>query len=130
MTTLCNSGYGVMIETGGSLSVKEIDKRVKIIIDLKCPSSKMTEKNFYENVNYLKQNDEVKFVIGNREDYEWSKHIIDKYSLTEKYSVLFSNVFNELKPAQLAEWILKDNLKVRFQLQLHKYIWGPTKRGV
>ena len=90
----------------------------------------MAEKNFYENVNYLKQNDEVKFVIGNREDYDWSKHIINQYSLTEKYSVLFSNVFNELKPAQLAEWILKDNLKVRFQLQLHKYIWSPIKRGV
>jgi 7-carboxy-7-deazaguanine synthase len=130
MTTLCDSGYSVMIETGGSLSVKEIDMRVKIIIDLKCPSSKMAEKNFYENVNYLKQNDEVKFVIGNREDYDWSKHIINQYSLTEKYSVLFSNVFNELKPAQLAEWILKDNLKVRFQLQLHKYIWSPIKRGV
>jgi 7-carboxy-7-deazaguanine synthase len=130
MTTLCDSGYSVMIDTGGSLSVKEIDMRVKIIIDLKCPSSKMAEKNFYENVNYLKQNDEVKFVIGNREDYDWSKHIINQYSLTEKYSVLFSNVFNELKPAQLAEWILKDNLKVRFQLQLHKYIWSPIKRGV
>ena len=119
-----------MIETGGSLPIQEIDQRVKIIMDLKCPSSKMAEKNLYENINYLKQNDEVKFVIGNREDYDWSKDIIDKYSITEKCSVLFSNVFSELEPVQLAEWILNDNLKVRFQIQMHKYIWSPTKRGV
>ena len=130
MKILCDLGYEVMIETGGSLSIQEIDKRVKVIMDLKCPSSKMAEKNLYENINYLKQNDEIKFVIGNREDYDWSKDIIDKYSITEKCSVLFSNVFAELEPVQLAEWILNDNLKVRFQIQMHKYIWSPTKRGV
>lgn len=129
-TTLCDLGYQVMIETGGSLSIKEIDQRVKVIMDLKCPSSKMADKNLYENINHLKQNDEVKFVIGNREDYDWSKNIINQYRLTEKCSVLFSNVFSELEPIRLAEWILKDNLKVRFQLQMHKYIWSPTKRGV
>ena len=130
MKILCDLGYEVMIETGGSLSIKEIDKRVKVIMDLKCPSSKMAEKNLYENITYLKQNDEIKFVIGNREDYDWSKDIMDKYSITEKCSVLFSNVFAELEPVQLAEWILNDNLKVRFQIQMHKYIWSPTKRGV
>lgn len=129
-TTLCDLGYQVMIETGGSLSIKKIDQRVKVIMDLKCPSSKMADKNLYENINHLKQNDEVKFVIGNREDYDWSKNIINQYRLTEKCSVLFSNVFSELEPIRLAEWILKDNLKVRFQLQMHKYIWSPTKRGV
>jgi 7-carboxy-7-deazaguanine synthase len=127
---LCDSDYDVMIETGGSLSIKEIDQRVKVIMDLKCPSSKMANKNLYENISYLKQNDEVKFVIGNREDYDWSNTIIQKYSLTDKCSVLFSNVFEELKPIQLAEWILEDNLKVRFQIQMHKYIWDPNKRGV
>lgn len=130
MKTLCNLGYQVMIETSGSLSIEEIDNRVKVIMDLKCPSSKMIDKNLYENINYLKRNDEVKFVIGNREDYDWSKNIINQYQLTVKCSVLFSNIFSELEPVQLAEWILKDNLKVRFQIQMHKYIWSPTKRGV
>ena len=130
MKNLCDSGYDVMIETGGSLSINEIDKRVKIIMDLKCPSSKMAEKNLYENIDVLKLNDEVKFVIGNRQDYGWSKNVISQYQLTEKCSVLFSNVFEELKPVQLAEWILEDNLKVRFQIQMHKYIWDPKKRGV
>ena len=130
MKILSDSGYKVMVETGGSLSIKEVDQRVKVIMDFKCPSSKMAEKNLFENINYLKKNDEVKFVIGNREDYDWSKNVIDKYQLTEKCAVLFSNVFSELEPVQLAEWILNDNLKVRFQIQMHKYIWSPTKRGV
>lgn len=130
MKLLCDSSYQVMIETGGSLPISSIDKRVKVIMDLKCPSSKMTGKNLYENIYYLKENDEVKFVIGNREDYDWSKGIIDKYSLTKKCTILFSNVFSELAPTNLAEWILKDHLQVRFQIQLHKYIWDPTKRGV
>lgn len=130
MNKLCDLGYEVMIETGGSLSIKEIDPRVKVIMDLKCPSSKMTHKNLYENINFLKTIDEVKFVIGNRNDYEWSKNIVEKYLLTEKCIILFSNVFYDLEPVQLAEWILKDNLKVRFQIQMHKYIWSPTKRGV
>ena len=130
MKMLGDLGYNVMIETGGSLPIKEIDPRVKVIMDLKCPSSKMSHKNLYENINYLKQNDEVKFVIGNREDYEWSKDIIEKYFLTEKRTILSSNVFSELEPVQLAEWILKDNLNVRFQIQMHKYIWDPAKRGV
>jgi 7-carboxy-7-deazaguanine synthase len=130
MKNLCDLGFQVMIETGGSLSIKEIDTRVKIIMDLKCPSSKMSQKNLYENINYLKPEDEVKFVIGNIEDYDWSKDMVNKYSLTEKCTVLFSNVFSELEPIRLVEWILKDNLKVRFQLQMHKYIWDPKQRGV
>ena len=127
---LCDLDYQVMLETGGSLLIKEVDQRVKVIMDLKCPSSKMADKNLYENIYYLKRNDEVKFVIGNLEDYDWSKNIINQYQLTEKCTVLFSNVFSELEPVQLAEWILNDNLKVRFQIQMHKYIWSPTKRGV
>lgn len=130
MKILCDSGYDVMIETGGSLSIEEIDKRVKVIMDLKCPSSKMADKNLYHNISYLKQNDEVKFVIGNREDYDWATNIVNQYRLTEKCGVLFSNVFSKLEPIQLAEWILKDNLYVRFQIQMHKYIWDPAKRGV
>ncbi len=130
MKELCDLGFQVMIETGGSLPIKEIDKRVKVIMDLKCPSSKMSDKNLYENIISLKQDDEIKFVIGNREDYDWSKDLINKYSLTEKCIILFSNVYSDLEPIHLAEWILTDKLKVRFQMQIHKYIWNPAKRGV
>ena len=99
-------------------------------MDLKCPSSKMSEQNLYENLNYLKDNDELKFVIGEREDYDWSKNIINENDLLGKIDILFSPVFNKLDSKQLAEWILSDNLNVRLQLQIHKYIWEPNTRGV
>ena len=127
---LCDENFDVLLETGGSLPIKEIDKRVKIIMDLKCPSSGMLKKNLYENLNYLKQTDELKFVIGNREDYDWSKEIIEKYNLTGKSVILFSTVFDEIKSRTLVGWILEDKLNVRFQLQAHKYIWDPKTKGV
>jgi len=130
MEKLCDSGYEVLLETGGSLPVKEIDRRVKIIMDLKCPSSGMLKKNYYENINFIKPSDEIKFVIGSREDYEWTKDILIKYNLTKKSIVLFSVVFGELEPVKLVEWILEDKLDVRFQLQMHKFIWEPTTKGV
>ncbi len=130
MEKLCNLGYEVLIETGGSLPIENIDKRVKVIMDLKCPSSKMMKKNRYENIEFLKPNDEVKFVIGSREDYDWSKSIIEKYNLIGKCELLFSIVFGDLTPLTMAEWIIEDNLQVRFQLQMHKYIWKPDERGV
>lgn len=130
MERLCEEGFEVMLETGGSLPIKDIDKRVMIIMDLKCPSSKMMKKNFYENLNYIKKSDEIKFVIGNREDYEWAKEIINKYNLNEKCPLLFSVVFGKLEPVQLVQWILEDKLKVRYQLQMHKIIWEPTAKGV
>ena len=130
MKILCDNGYEVLLETGGSLPIKEIDPRVKIIMDLKCPSSGMLKKNYYENINYIKPGDELKFVIGSREDYEWSKEIINNYKLINKCSVLFSIVFGELEPVKLVEWILNDKLNVRFQLQMHKFIWEPTAKGV
>jgi 7-carboxy-7-deazaguanine synthase len=131
MRTLCDKGYTVMIETGGSLPIENIDKRVKIIMDLKTPYSKMDKKNRYENISFLKLTDEVKFVVGSREDYEWTKEIINKYDLTGKVSqVLISPVFGEVENINLAEWILKDNLNVRLQIQMHKYIWHPEARGV
>ena len=131
MTKLCDLDYKVMIETGGSLPIENIDKRVKIIMDFKTPYSKMENKNRYENINYLKPIDEIKFVIGNREDYEWSKEIIEKYDLTHKASqVLMSPVFDVVENIDLAKWILEDKLNVRFQIQLHKYIWHPETRGV
>jgi 7-carboxy-7-deazaguanine synthase len=132
MKELCDSGFNVMIETGGSLPIEKIDRRVTIIMDIKTPTSKMESKNRYDNINFLKFTDEVKFVIGNREDYEWSKEIIRNYRLTDKVGqVLMSPVFREVENIDLAGWILADKLnKVRFQVQLHKYIWHPETRGV
>jgi 7-carboxy-7-deazaguanine synthase len=130
MTKLCDDGFKVMIETGGSLTVKNIDNRMKIIMDLKTPSSGMMDKNMYENIGFLKKDDEIKFVIGSRDDYDWSKDIIKKYDLTNRFNILFSPVFNEIQNIELAKWILEDKLNVRFQLQLHKYIWHPETKGV
>jgi len=130
MKQLCDDGFEVLLETGGSLPIEKVDKRVKIIMDLKCPSSGMLKKNLYENINFLKKTDELKFVIGNREDYNWSREIISKYDLNGKCSILFSAVFGELEPVTLVNWILEDKLDVRFQLQMHKYIWHPETKGV
>lgn len=130
MNRLCDDKYEVMLETGGSLSTEKVDKRVKTILDFKCPTSKMAKKNYYENVNFLKPIDEVKFVIGNREDYDWSKDLIKKYKIDSKCEILFSTVFGKLENRDLVEWILEDKLKVRFQAQLHKHIWEPDKKGV
>jgi len=130
MKKLCDEGFDVMLETGGSLPIKDIDERVFIIMDLKCPSSKMEKKNLYGNINFLKQKDELKFVIGNREDYDWSKKIIYKYDLKNKCEIIFSAVFGELEPVSLVNWIIEDKLDVRYQLQMHKYIWHPETKGV
>lgn len=130
LTRLCAEGFEVLLETSGSLDVGGVDPRVKRIVDFKCPSSSMMKKNLWENVKYLKPNDEVKFVIGTREDYEWSKSMIRLHEIDKRCSLLMSVVFGALEPAQLADWILEDKLNVRFQLQLHKYIWEPNKKGV
>ena len=130
MKRLCDEGYKVLLETSGSISIENVDKRVTIIMDLKTPSSKMMKKNLYSNIDFLKPDDEVKFVIGNREDYEWSKEIIEKYNLKNKCKILMGCVFGELSNVELATWILEDHLPVRFQIQLHKYIWEPERRGV
>ncbi len=130
LKALCDENLTVLLETAGNMPIKEIDKRVTIIMDLKCPSSKMMDKNLYENIDHLKKDDEVKFVIGNREDYDWSKEIFLKYTLKKKCTVLFSTVFNKLDPQTLVNWTLEDKLDVRFQLQIHKYIWHPETKGV
>jgi 7-carboxy-7-deazaguanine synthase len=127
---LCNEGFEVLLETGGSLPIKNVDPKVKIIMDLKCPSSGMVKKNIYENVKFLKPKDELKFVIGTREDYDWAKEIIKNYNLNNKSEILFSVVFGELESLTLVNWILKDKLNVRFQLQMHKFIWDPAAKGV
>lgn len=130
LTQLCDDGFEVLLETGGSLDIGRVDPRVKRIVDFKCPSSNMMKKNLWENVNHLKPTDEVKFVIGTREDYEWSKSMIRLREIDKRCSLLMSVVFGVLEPVQLVGWILEDKLSVRFQLQLHKYIWEPDKKGV
>lgn len=120
----------VLIETGGSLTIKKISKKTHIILDLKCPSSKMEHKNLWDNLNYIKKTDEVKFVIGNKSDYNWSKKIMKKYNLENKCLILMSPVFGEIDNKKIIDWILKDNLNVRFQIQLHKKIWDKDKKGV
>ena len=112
------------------MTIKDVDARVKIIMDLKCPSSGMMDKNLYENIDHLKKEDEVKFVIGNREDYDWMKEIINKYALKNMCTLLASVVFCKLEPLTLVNWILEDKLDVRFQMQMHKYIWHPETKGV
>lgn len=130
MTRLCDLGFSVMLETSGHILVDKVDARVKKIIDMKTPSSGMLKKNDYRNLEIALPTDEIKFVIGSRLDYEWAKRAMEEYRLTEKLTVLMSVVFGELAPQDLAEWILADRLKVRFQLQMHKYIWSPETRGV
>lgn len=127
---LCHLDYQVMIETSGSLPINGLDPRVKIIMDLKCPSSGMMKKNLYDNIYFLKPIDEVKFVIGTKEDYDWAKDIIKQYDIDKRCTVLFSPVFGIIEPSEIVHWILEDNLPVRFQLQMHKYIWNPETRGV
>lgn len=125
---LCNLGYRVSLETSGAMPVKEVDPRVIKIVDLKTPGSGEVSRNLYENINYLQPEDEVKFVICNRQDYDWSCMQIDQLRLRDTGSeILFSPSQGELSPALLAQWILEDKLRVRLQLQTHKVIWGDEQ---
>lgn len=131
MKQLCDENFTVLLETGGHRDISKVDSRVHIIMDIKCPGSKMSHKNRWENIELLSKKDEVKFVIKDKNDYEWAKEIINKFDLNKKVGeILFSPVFGEIEPAKIAEWILEDKLSVRLQIQLHKYIWSPTARGV
>ncbi|MDX2128566.1 MAG: radical SAM protein [Chloroherpetonaceae bacterium] len=130
MKQLCDENFEVMLETSGNMNVERVDPRVKKIIDMKSPSSGMLKHNDYKNLEIASINDEVKFVIGSRLDYDWAKKVIESYQLTDRLTVLMSVVFGELTPQTLAEWILEDKLKVRFQLQMHKFIWSPETKGV
>ena len=124
LTRLCDQGYQVSLETSGALDISQVDGRVKRVMDLKTPASGEEKRNRYENIDCLSVSDEVKFVIADRQDYEWSKQIVEQYKLTSKCAVLFSPVQLEMSATDLAEWILQDQLAVRFQIQLHKYLWS------
>jgi 7-carboxy-7-deazaguanine synthase len=130
MMCLCDEGFEVLLETSGSIDINGVDPRVMRIVDFKCPSSGMSESNLWQNVEHLGRADEVKFVIGDRDDYDWAKHVIEEHKLIQRCGVLMSPVFSALEPVQLVEWILTDKLNVRFQMQIHKYIWSPETRGV
>lgn len=130
MRRLCDDKFDVMIETGGHHDIGRIDPRVKRIMDIKCPGSKMKEHNNWENIEKLNERDEVKFVIADQADYQWAKHVILQYQLTKRCTVLLSPAFGLLENRTIAEWILHDRLPVQFQIQIHKYIWNPTARGV
>ncbi len=121
---LCDEGYQVSLETSGALDVSKVDSRVVKVVDFKTPGSKEVERNDYKNIDALQPKDQVKFVVCNREDYDWSKALVEQYRLEERCEILFSPSHEELSNASLAEWIIADNLPVRFQLQMHKYIWG------
>ena len=127
---LLDEGYQVLIETSGSLDIRPLDPRAILIMDIKCPGSGMSEAMCWKNLEHLKPTDQVKFVIKDRQDYLWSRGILDQYHLSQRLTVLFSPVYGEMDSRQLAEWILEDRLDVHLQLQLHKYIWHPEARGV
>ncbi|MFN6961507.1 MAG: 7-carboxy-7-deazaguanine synthase QueE [Rhodocyclaceae bacterium] len=127
LTALCDAGYSVSLETSGALDIAGVDPRVSRIVDVKAPGSGEAEKNRWENLACLRPNDELKFVLASRADYDWAKSALAKRHLTEICPVLFSAVADRLPPAQLAEWILADRLPVRFQLQLHKVLWGADR---
>ncbi len=124
LEALCDASYVVSLETSGAMDISQVDERVIVVMDLKTPSSHEQSKNLIENLQYLKHNDQVKFVICNREDYEWAKSQLAEHDLQPKVAdVLFSPSKNELSATELAEWILEDKLAVRFQIQLHKLLW-------
>lgn len=127
---LLDRGYEVLVETNGSMKIRDLDKRATIILDIKTPGSGMSDKMDFSNLEIIKNSDEAKFVICSREDYEWSKEIISQYRLEERCKVLFSPGFGMLQPRDLAAWIIEDRLRVRLNIQIHKYIFDPGERMV
>lgn len=130
MERLCDEYATVMLETSGAVAIDKVDPRVIRIVDIKCPSSGEAERNHWPNIEWLKPSDEIKFVLGDREDYEWARDVIERHGLLRRCPVLMNPVFDKLAPLDLATWVLEDRLDVRMGLQLHKFIWAPMTRGV
>jgi len=131
MRMFCDAGKRVLIETSGAHDISGIDPRVHRIMDLKTPSSGECARNLYSNIPYLAERDEVKFVIGSREDYEWSRAKVLEHRLARRCgAVLFSPVFGQIEPVRIVEWMIEDKVEARFQLQMHKFIWDPKAKGV
>lgn len=123
LTALCDAGYSVSLETSGALDISNVDRRVERIVDIKTPGSGEVGKNRWENMAQLQASDEIKFVLCDEADYHWAKQMLAEHHLADTCPVLFSPVHEQLSPTQLAEWILRDQLPVRMQVQLHKYLW-------
>jgi 7-carboxy-7-deazaguanine synthase len=130
LAALCDQGYTVLLETGGGVDISGVDERVHRIVDVKCPGSGEMDGNHWPNLDLLTARDELKFVLADRGDYEWARHLIHERRLTESNTVHLSPVHGELSPQDLARWVLEDGLPVRVQPQLHKILWGATTRGV
>jgi 7-carboxy-7-deazaguanine synthase len=130
MTTLCDRGLKVLLETSGAHAIDLVDRRVHIIMDLKCPASGEAERNRFENLAVLKATDEIKFVIASREDFNWAVERIGDHRLDQRFGLLIGPVFGAVEPRDLANWLLTSGIHARMQLQLHKYIWDPKARGV
>ena len=130
ISKLLDKNYTVLVETNGSYDVRTIHQKAIKIMDIKCPDSNMSHTMLWQNIKYLTNIDEVKFVLNSRKDYDWMKEVINKYNLSKVTNVFVGTVFGRISPRSVVEGILKDNLDVRFQLQLHKYIWDPQTRGV
>ena len=126
MKALCDAGYSVSLETGGAIDISDVDKRVSVILDIKTPDSGEMQNNLWSNLAHLKAEDEVKFVLCSHSDYEWAKQLLSEQSLASKCSILFSPVYSQLNPTDLADWIVADKLQVRMQVQLHKILWGEV----
>ena len=124
LTQLCDAGFRTSLETSGAMDVSGVDSRVIKVLDVKTPGSGEVDKNHFENFDYLSQQDQVKFVICDRQDYEWACIALKEYRLAQRCDVLFSPSHEQLAARELADWIVTDRLPVRFQIQLHKYIWG------
>lgn len=127
LTRLADAGYSVSLETSGAIDISEVDPRISRIMDLKTPDSGEVDKNRWENIPLLNERDELKFVVCSEADYTWAVARMSEYSLAERCPVLLSPSFGQVQPAQLAEWILRDRLPVRMQLQLHKVLWGEAR---
>lgn len=130
MTELAEAGYEVLLETGGGVDVSAVDPRVRRIVDVKCPGSGEVEANQWPNLALLTPRDEVKFVLADEADYRFAKEVMAEHSLAERCPVHLSPVHGRLDPTALAEWVLRDRLRARVQLQVHKYLWDPKARGV
>jgi len=124
LRALCDAGYAVSLETGGALDVSEVDARVVKVLDIKTPASGEMEKNLWSNLEHLNQHDEIKFVLCDEADYQWAKQVLVERKLAQRCEVLFSPAQGQLSAKDIAEWILRDNLPVRLQVQLHKLLWG------
>jgi len=126
LAALCDAGYEVSLETSGAIDVAAVDKRVRKVVDLKAPGSGEMARNLFSNLDHVGARDQVKIVIADRADYEWARDRVAEHDLSSRCQVLFSPVYTKLAPRELAEWILADRLPVRFQMQLHKALWGET----